>query len=155
MDHIEKIKELIQPIVQSLNIKLYDAKWVQQKRDKILQIAVMKKDGTMDIETCSTISEMISEALDAADFISYEYFLEVCSPGAEREIIDYSEFSELIGAHVYVRVIHPIKKMQEFTGEVLSAQDNEIEMTYRDKALTKKVQIEKNNIDYCRLAVKM
>lgn len=155
MDNIDKIKELIQPLADSMDIRVYDVKWVQQKSDKILQIAIMKLDGSMDIETCSTVSEKISELLDQADFINHEYFLEVCSPGAERDILSFEEFLELIGAHVYVRVKHPIKKMIEFTGDVLRADENELEMTYRDKALTRKVVIEKENIDYCRLAVKM
>ncbi len=155
MDHIDKIKELIQPIVASLDLSLYDVKWIQQKKDRILQISIMKSDGSMDIETCSIVSEKISTCLDEEDFISHEYFLEVCSPGAEREIREYDEFFNLIGSHVYVRVKQPIKKMMEFTGEVISVNENELEMTYRDKALTRKVVVEKENIDSCRLAVKI
>ncbi|MFV0479716.1 MAG: ribosome maturation factor RimP [Anaerorhabdus sp.] len=155
MDQLEKIKALIKPILESLGIRLYDLSWAQQQKDKILQIAIMKQDGSMDIETCSIVSEKISESLDETEIISHEYFLEVCSPGAEREIKDYNEFQNLVSAFVYVRVKHPVNKLMEFTGEILRAEENEIEMNYRDKALTKKAVIEKDNIDFCRLAVKL
>ncbi len=155
MDQIETIRSVILPIVEEFQVKLYDVKWVQQKRDKILQLSIMNSDGSMDIETCTLVSEKVSATLDEKDFIPFEYFLEVCSPGAEREILDYSEFFELIGKHVYVRVKKPIKKMLEFTGDVLEVTDIEMTMNYRDKSLTKKVMIEKENIDTCRLAVKL
>ena len=83
MEQLENIKTLILPVLDSLGIQLYDLKWVNEKKSRLLQIAVMRADGSMDIDTCALVSEKISEALDAHDdWISFEYFLEVCSPGA-------------------------------------------------------------------------
>ena len=80
MEQLENIKTLILPVLDSLGIQLYDLKWVNEKKSRILQIAVMRADGSMDIDTCALVSEKISEALDAHDdWISFEYFLEVCS----------------------------------------------------------------------------
>ncbi|MFV0380441.1 MAG: ribosome maturation factor RimP [Anaerorhabdus sp.] len=153
MDNIESIKEIILPILDNLSISLYDVKWKQQGKDKVLEISVIKKDNTIDIESCSIASEKISEKLDEEDIISYEYFLEVCSPGAEREIRNLNELSSLVNEHIYIRLNKPLKKMLEFTGDLLEVNNNEIKMNYRDKSLTKIVDIEKNNIEFCRLAV--
>lgn len=155
MDNIESIKEIILPILDNLSISLYDVKWKQQGKDKVLEISVIKKDNTIDIESCSIASEKISEKLDEEDIISYEYFLEVCSPGAEREIRNLNELSSLVNEHIYIRLNKPLKKMLEFTGDLLEVNNNEIKMNYRDKSLTKIVDIEKNNIEFCRLAVKI
>ena len=87
MEQLETLKDLILPVLDSLDIQLYDLKWVNDKKARILQIAVMRADGSMDIDTCALVSEKISEVLDAHDdLIRSEYFLEVCSPGAEREL---------------------------------------------------------------------
>jgi len=78
----------------------------------------MKPDGTMDLDTCADISEKLSEILDANDPISEEYTLEVCSPGAEREIKDLSELTA--GQYIFVRLKEPFKSQLEFTGEILN-----------------------------------
>ena len=86
MDQIQKIKELVAPILEKEEIQLYEVLWHNEGNMRILQIAIMRNDGSMDIDTCADMSEKISECLDEADLISAEYFLEVCSPGAEREL---------------------------------------------------------------------
>lgn len=81
MEQLENIKTLILPVLDSLGIQLYDLKWVNEKKSRILQIAVMRADGSMDIDTCALVSEKISEALDAHDdWISFEYFWRCARP---------------------------------------------------------------------------
>ena len=53
MEQLENIKTLILPVLDSLGIQLYDLKWVNEKKSRILQIAVMRADGSMDIDTCA------------------------------------------------------------------------------------------------------
>ena len=66
MEQLENIKTLILPVLDSLGIQLYDLKWVNEKKSRILQIAVMRADGSMDIDTCALVSEKISEALNTS-----------------------------------------------------------------------------------------
>ncbi|MEG0177114.1 ribosome maturation factor RimP [Anaerorhabdus sp.] len=155
MDQIDKIKELILPELSAQNVRLYDVKWQSEKKMRILQIAIMKSDGSMDIDTCATVSEKLSLILDEAFPTMDEYFLEVCSPGAEREIRDLNELPELVTHHIYVRLKHPVKKMLEFTGDLLKVENDDITMNYRDKALTREVTFKQDEIEFCRLAVKL
>jgi len=48
----------------------------------------MFEDGTMDLDTCTLIASEISPLLDESPLKDMKYFLEVCSPGAERELKD-------------------------------------------------------------------
>ena len=64
----------------------------------------MRKDGSMDIDTCAAMSEKISEKLDEVDMIASEYFLEVCSPGAERELKDETQIRDALDEYVYVKL---------------------------------------------------
>ena len=155
MDQIEKIVECISPILDESNVSLYEAKWTHQGKNKVLQIAIMHEDGTMDLETCATVSEKISEVLDAQDIISFEYFLEICSPGAERKLRSHDEIVSSTGKHVYVRFKKAVKSMNDVTGDLEKVEGNELTIAYRDKAAVRRVVFDEANIDLIRLAVKL
>ncbi|MBP3398530.1 MAG: ribosome maturation factor RimP [Erysipelotrichaceae bacterium] len=155
MDQIEKIVECISPVLEESNVALYEVKWTNQGKNKVLQIAIMHEDGTMDLETCATVSEKISEVLDAKDMISFEYFLEICSPGAERKLRSHDEIVSSTGKHVYVRFKKAVKSMNDVTGDLEKVEGNELTIAYRDKAAVRRVTFDENNIDLIRLAVKL
>ena len=115
MDRTERIKEMFAPILQQMDIRLYDLVYHTSGREKILEVSIMKQDGSMDLDTCAAVSERLSEVLDENDPINEEYTLEVCSPGAEREIRDLGELDDMAGEYVYVRLKEPFKKMLEIT----------------------------------------
>ena len=155
MDQIEKIVECISPVLDESNVSLYEAKWTNQGKNKVLQIAIMLEDGTMDLETCAIVSEKISEVLDAEDIISFEYFLEICSPGAERKLRNHDEIVSSTGKHVYVRFKKAVKSMNEVTGDLEKMDGTELTIAYRDKAAVRRVTFDESNIDLIRLAVKL
>ena len=154
MKNTDKLKELFQPVFEELNVKLYELKWIND-RERTLQVAIMKEDGSMDLDTCADVSEKLSEVLDVADPISEEYTLEVCSPGAEREIRDLEELNHLNGSYIYVRLSRPFKKMIEITGELVSCENGTVTMSYRDKAATRTAQFPKEDIEFARMAVRI
>jgi ribosome maturation factor RimP len=41
MDQIEKIVECVNPILEKANVSLYEARWTNQGKNKVLQIAIM------------------------------------------------------------------------------------------------------------------
>jgi ribosome maturation factor RimP len=152
MDKTEELKQLFAPVFENTNVKLYEIKWISGK-ENTLEVSIMKEDGTMDLDTCADISEKLSEILDAKDPINEEYTLEVCSPGAEREIKDLNELAA--GQYVFVRLKEPFKNLLEFTGEIESVEGTTVTLKYRDKAAKRKAVFEKENIDLIRMAVKI
>lgn len=155
MDRTERIKEMFAPILQQMDIRLYDLVYHTSGREKILEVSIMKQDGSMDLDTCAAVSERLSEVLDENDPINEEYTLEVCSPGAEREIRDLGELDDMAGEYVYVRLKEPFKKMLEITGEIQNVENDVITLEYRDKAARRKAEFTKENIDFIRLAVRI
>lgn len=155
MDRTEHLRELFLPVLEKMEVRLYDLVYRTNGREHTLEVSIMKKDGSMDLDTCAAVSEKLSEVLDKEDPIAEEYTLEVCSPGAEREIKDLDELDGMKGEYVYVRLKHPFKKMLEFTGEILSVEDGLITLEYRDKAARRKAEFTKEDIDYTRLAVRI
>ena len=155
MDRTERIKEMFEPILQQMDVRLYDLVYHTSGKEKILEVSIMKQDGSMDLDTCAAVSERLSEVLDENDPIAEEYTLEVCSPGAEREIRDLGELDDMAGEYVYVRLKEPFKKMLEITGEIQNVENDVITLEYRDKAARRKAEFTKDNIDYIRLAVRI
>lgn len=155
MDQLTGIKTLITPVLEEMDIQLYDCTWRQEGNTKILQVAVMRADGTMDIDTCADVSEHISQVLDEKDLIAHEYFLEVCSPGAERELRSAEEIEKAIGEFVYIKFKNPKAGMDEVKGTLVSVHEDYLHLTYMDKAVKKKIDVEMANIALIRLSVKI
>ena len=86
MDKTETITELIRPVLDAMAIELYEVKWLGSGKNRTLEISIMRPDGTMDLDTCALVSEKLSELLDSDADLTDAYMLEVCSPGAEREV---------------------------------------------------------------------
>lgn len=155
MDQLTKIKELISPLLEKEGIVLYDVLWQQEGKSRILQIAIMRNDGSMDIDTCAEMSEKISELLDEKDMIASEYFLEVCSPGAERELRNKEQILDAVGKFVYVKLRNPKAGLDEVKGTLTAFEDEVVYIDYMAKAVKKKIQIEMDNISMIRLSVKI
>ena len=138
MDQIQKLKELITPLVAEDGIELYDVAWHTEGSMRILQVSIMHKDGSMDIDTCAAQSEKISTMLDEMDMIASEYFLEVCSPGAERELKSEEQIRDAIGEFVYVKLKNPRAGMDEIKGTLTAFENNTVYLDYMAKAVKKK-----------------
>ncbi len=156
MDKINRLKEKILKCLEVEDIvKLYDVKWVQDGSMKVLQVSVMKEDGSIDIDTCASASATISEMLDVEDMISFEYYLEVCSPGAERELRDENEILGAINEYIYIKFINPKDGMDEIKGYLKEVKESTLLVEYMDKAVKRKKEVDKDNIKLIRLSVKI
>ena len=154
MEQIERLKEIIVPVLSSCNVKLYELKWTGTGKNRTLEVAITKEDGTMDLDTCALASEKISEVLDQDNSLSEAYTLEVCSPGAEREIHDLHELETMTEPYVFIKFKNPINKLNEVTGTIVSYSDEGMKLSYRAKQATKVMEFTADDIAFIRLAVK-
>lgn len=155
MENTGRLEELLRPIVEEQDCRLYELKWLNGG-EHTLQIAITKNDGTMDLDTCALVSEKLSEYLDNSDLIKIAYTLEVCSPGAEREIKDLNELKNTETLpYIFVRLIHPVKKNKELTGTLVEyKEDGMMRLEYRVKAAKRIAEFPDTNIEFIRYAVK-
>ena len=84
--------------------------------------------------------------LDEKDWYAKEYMLEVCSPGAERELRTDEEIQRAVGKYVFVKMKDPKQGLDQVIGDLIEATENDVTISYRDKTRTKKITIEKSNI---------
>lgn len=151
---LEKIKQLIQPILNDHDVYLDDIEYVKEKNEWYLRIFIEKNNGHLDMDTCVAVSEAISEMLDQEDLIEDEYYLEVSSPGAEKPLKTLEKVQQSIGEYVYIQFKNPTHGMNEVYGTILNVEGTQIELQYMVKNIKKKCNIDYNDIAFIRLAVK-
>ncbi len=152
---LRNIENLISPLLLEEKVRLVELKWITDQKTRILQIAIMHPDGSMDLETCSRVSEKISEILDTTDLLNTDYYLEVCSPGAERVLKTNEDILISIGGNVHLTLIHPIEKSLEHEGTLLDYDGTKGHLEISYKTRKKIIEFTSDNILKLRLAVKL
>lgn len=154
-DVVLKLRPVIEEIVKSCSLNLYDLEYVKEDGNYFLRVSIEKDDGTMDFETAEVVSDIVSKKLDEIDPIDHSYILEVCSPGAERPLKNKEDFIKYIGDYVTIDLKEKDEnKKDSYTGDLISFENEIVTLSYKDKTRTKKVQISYANIASAHLAIK-
>jgi len=154
MELLDKIKEIVLPLIAQNDCYLDDIEYVKEKNDMYLRIFIEKNEGYLDMDTCVAVSELISAKLDEIDPIKDEYYLEVSSPGIEKPLKTLEQVQKSIGKYVYAKFKDPKAGLHEVEGYLVSIHDNELEFEYLVKNIKKRIVIDYDNIKFIRLAVK-
>lgn len=99
MQLLDKIRELINPALNELNIDLIELAFRGARGNQVLQVFVDTETG-VTIDECKSASDLISEILDTADIIEGRYRLEVSSPGIDRPLKTARDFRRNLGRPV-------------------------------------------------------
>jgi len=150
---ISAVEQLATPIVEGLNLELVEVEFVKEGRDWFLRVYIDTPEGSIDIEQCAQVSELLSLKLDESDPIEQNYFLEVSSPGAERPLKKEADFEKAIGQFVHIKSYEAINGMKVFEGYLKSYSDAGIELDVKIKTRKIKIVIDKDKIALARLAI--
>ena len=93
---VEKLEKIAKDVCTEQGVALYDLELKHATKGLIVLVYVTKVDG-VSIDDCRNVSYALSEALDLDDFIEERYFLEVSSPGLERELKLKKHYVSAIG----------------------------------------------------------
>lgn len=149
---IETTEKLVTPILDDMGLELVDVEFVQEGKSWFLRVFV-DKEGGVEIEECGQVSEQLSEKLDAEDPITFPYFLEVSSPGAERPLKTKNDFEKHVGHNVYVKLYEHIDGEKEFEGTLDSFENDIATIEIKVKTRKKQMEIPFDKIAKARLAV--
>lgn len=119
---VETVRSIVEPIAQSLGLSIWDIRFVKEGAGWYLRIFI-DKEGGVSLDDCVDFSHAIDTPLDDADPIEQSYYLEVSSPGLERELTRDAHFEAVIGEPVKLRLIRPRENKRDFSG-VLESYDN-------------------------------
>lgn len=146
---LSKVKSILSSYLEENGLSLYSIDLVKENDSYILRVCI-DKDGGIDIDSLANCNEYLSERLDTIDQDMPEYFLEVSSPGAERELKSLEEISKNIGAFVHLELTDMI-----YEGELLAVEKEELVLRFNAKGRFKTIHIPYKEIKFIRLAVKL
>jgi len=106
------------------------------KRNPTVRVYIDKPEG-VSLEDCSTISRVIEAVLDADDFISHSYTLEVSSPGLERGLFSLSDFERFAGHRVKVKTSREVGGRKSFGGMIVGVDGDEVVLDDRTHGIVR------------------
>ena len=99
----DTVRELIEPTVNGLGYLIWDVLYSKVGADYHLEITI-DKEGGIDIDDCEKVHRAIDPIIDEADPIEDFYYLEVSSPGIERELRTDEHISLSVGQKVEAKL---------------------------------------------------
>lgn len=135
----EKVYKLIKDTVENQGVSLWDVRFLKEGASWYLRVFIDKPEG-ISIDDCTNVSHAIDPIIDEADPIDVSYFLEVCSPGTERELTRQNHFEACVGKTVKIKLYKALDGVKELTGILKDAADTvtieteggEYELSYKD-----------------------
>ena len=139
----DTVRELIEPTVNELGYRIWDVLYSKIGADYHLEITI-DKDGGIDIDDCEKVHRAIDPIIDEADPIEDFYYLEVSSPGIERELRTDEHITLSVGQRVEAKLFSAKdgKKsvkgiLTSFDGERVTLKENEEDIILEKNEIAK------------------
>ncbi len=146
---VDVVRDLVKGHLASNGLELVDVEFVKEGPHRYLRV-IIDKDGGVGLDDCGLVSKYLNKRLDEVDPIEENYFLEVTSPGVEREFKKDEDYLKYAGKMVQVNLYQPIEGEKVIQGTLVGLKDNKIILT-RDDSNT--VEIPKSKAAVVKLLV--
>lgn len=127
----ETVRLAIEPTVLELGYSIWDITYQKIGADYHLEITIDSADG-INIEDCEKVHRAIDPILDECDPIEDFYYLEVSSPGIERELRTDEHITASLGARVEAKLFVARDGKKTVIGTLKSFEDGVITVTEGD-----------------------
>lgn len=155
-NYLQSIQELALPIVSTHQKELVAVKLRKEFEVNIISIIIDDPQTlSMDIDEVALIN---SELLDAVNnLIPDGYYLEVTTPGIERELHTEIDFQRAIGKYVYIKTyqkLEDVYHLKEINGTLLEITEDTFVVEMLLNQRKKVVTVPRTAVAKIRLAVK-
>lgn len=121
----ETVREAITPTVTELGYTIWDIVYSKIGADYHLEITIDSENG-INIDDCEKVHRAIDPILDECDPIEGFYYLEVSSPGIERELRTREHIEWSIGERVEAKLFAAKDGRKSLIGTLVSSDDEGI-----------------------------
>jgi len=118
----ETVREAILPVAEELGYRIWDVTYQKVGADYHLEITI-DSDGGIDIEDCERMHRAIDPILDEIDPIEGFYYLDVSSPGLERELRTDEHIALSVGVKVEAKLFAAKDGRKSVVGVLKSYED--------------------------------
>ena len=160
----KKITEIVEEITADFlaenGLELYNSEFVKEGKDWFLRVYIDrqqeeesedKEEVYVATDDCEKVSRFLSEELDRLDPIEQNYYLEVSSPGLDRELIKEKDFIRFCGRLVDISLYKAIDGKKTYQGILKGlTEDNSIVITDEKE---EEIEFPREQVAKARLAV--
>lgn len=163
----KKITEIVEEITAEFlaenGLELYNSEFVKEGKDWFLRLYIDRLPGEdtaeaeeeneqyVSTDDCERVSRYLSDELDRLDPIEQNYYLEVSSPGLDRELIKEKDFVRFCGRMVDISLYKAVNGSKTFQGVLKGlTKDNKIIITDENG---REMEFPKEQVAKTRLAV--
>lgn len=111
---MEELFNEVKLILSEHDIELVDLEYVTENNYNYLRVYIESKNSKTTLDTCEYASKLIDDICDKK--ISSKFFLEVSTPGLERNLKKPSDFEKYVGEKILVKTKNNIYDKKSFTG---------------------------------------
>ena len=124
----ETVREAVSPIIAELGYDIWDITYTKVGADYHLEITIDSPNG-INIEDCEKVHRAIDPILDECDPIEGFYYLDVSSPGVERELRTEQHISRSVGEKVRAKLFAQKDGKRVVTGVLSAFEDGKLTIT--------------------------
>jgi len=114
-----RVYDLVKETVEECGCMLWNVEFVKEGSDHNLIIYIDKPEG-ISLDDCEMVNDAVEPILDEADPIEGSYYLEISSPGLERELKTPEHINAFIGERVLVKLYAAKDGKKAFDGNIAS-----------------------------------
>ncbi|MGL5087139.1 MAG: ribosome maturation factor RimP [Clostridium sp.] len=112
---IQSIDKIVRPIAEEIGYEIYHIEYIKESGEYYLRIYIDQEQG-IALSDCEKLSRKVSDMMDIEDPIEDAYFLEVSSPGLNRELFTDNHYKQCIGKEIFVKFAKPLDEKQNVIG---------------------------------------
>ena len=118
-----RVAKLVKDAVEECGVSLWDVEFVKEGPDHNLVIYIDRPEG-VSLTDCEMVNDAVEPIIDEADPIEGSYYLEISSPGLERELKTPEHIKAFLGTEVTVKLFKALDGTKTLHG-ILSDYDEE------------------------------
>ncbi len=121
----DTVREAIEPTVNELGYSIWDITYSKVGADYHLEITIDSDEG-INIDDCEKVHRAIDPIIDECDPIEDFYYLDVSSPGIERELRTEEHIELSVGERVEAKLFAARDGKRSFIGELCGLSDGKV-----------------------------
>jgi len=131
---LQTLRELAESVANPIGLIVVDVRFGQQGRRKSVEVTIFRKNGSVGLSDCETVSRQLEASIDNQDseypLIEGAYVLEVQSPGIDRQLKTERDFQLFQGLAVIVQAKEKIGEVGDsFTGTLVNNSDGKLALS--------------------------
>lgn len=143
-----KLKPFFSSFLVSKGFVLVDLRFFRDHHgESVLEVLVDRAEGGITMNECAEINRELYHVAETSGYLKDgDYALSVCSPGLDRPLTGYADFSRVKGREVNVFLKEAHDGRMEYRGIVVSADQDKIVVKTVNKKEIKTIEIPLNKV---------